>query len=164
MQMTFSEYDQMMEHFEKMASEAYYPDPQEYEEMEKNPDKFIKFVCFLYEKNTKPKNKEEMYSRKNMDAFIKSNLDLIDDGLVSISICASKGGSAFIGGLHEVKVEPGKMLNIEIHPDSGYFPKRIVMTDAVIGKSVIYDSDPSAEVPAPEIDAVITVYFEQVEG
>ena len=49
--------------------------------MENNPDLYIQFVCFLYECNDTPKNKEEKYSKKLLQKFIDTNLEFVDDDI-----------------------------------------------------------------------------------
>ncbi len=78
MVMTYDEYDAMLELFDTLTVKPYYPDPLELDEMSKDPDKWIKFVCYLYEKGEKPKNQQERYSRKNLFAFIQEHLELED--------------------------------------------------------------------------------------
>lgn len=50
MKMTYDEYDEMLEVFQNMSVKTYYPDPVEIAKMEENPEQWIKFVCYLYEK------------------------------------------------------------------------------------------------------------------
>lgn len=58
MKMTYDEYDAMLETFENLSTKTYYPDPLEIDQMGKNPDKWIKFACYLYEKGEKPRTKK----------------------------------------------------------------------------------------------------------
>ena len=69
MKMTYDEYDAMLEIFENLSTKTYYPDPLEMRQMGKNPDKWIKFVCYLYEKGKNPKNQKERYSRDKLKSI-----------------------------------------------------------------------------------------------
>lgn len=44
----------------------------------KDPEKWIKYCCFLYEFNPAPSTAEEKYSKKNLSGFINKNLELTE--------------------------------------------------------------------------------------
>ena len=48
MKIGYEEYDNWMELFKTMSKSNYWPNPNEIEVMENNPDLYIQFVCFLY--------------------------------------------------------------------------------------------------------------------
>ena len=78
MQLTFDEYDQIIEKFEEMSAPTYWPTVKHIDLMEKNPNKWILFACYLTVKGTEPRNNEERYSKKNLLNFIQRHLDLVD--------------------------------------------------------------------------------------
>ena len=81
MKIGYEEYDNWMELFKTMSKSNYWPNPNEIEVLENNPDLYIQFVCFLYECNDTPKNKEEKYSKKLLQKFIDTNLEFVDDDI-----------------------------------------------------------------------------------
>lgn len=79
MEMTYLEYDMLLDRFDKVAVTTYYPKPNEFDLMEEQPDRWLKYLCFMYEKGRKPLTEEEKYSRKNMQEFIYRHLSLKDN-------------------------------------------------------------------------------------
>lgn len=79
---TYDEYDQLLELFEKIKAgekvPPYWPTVEQVDMFSEHPEKWIKFCCYLYEFNPEPKTPEEKYSKKNMAAFIHRNLELTD--------------------------------------------------------------------------------------
>lgn len=79
MQMTFDEYDEIMEKFDKMGEHICWPTLEQIEMFKKDPNKWLMFCIFLYERNPEPSTDEEKESRKAMMKFINSVLELKDD-------------------------------------------------------------------------------------
>ncbi|MCC2254557.1 hypothetical protein LKD70_09030 [Ruminococcus sp. CLA-AA-H200] len=80
--MTFDEYDRLLEAFDRIdpaKAKPFYPSPTEFEEMENDPEKWVDFACYLYEKGAEPKNNTEKYSRANLRDFIHEYLQLVDN-------------------------------------------------------------------------------------
>ena len=46
--------------------------------MENNPERWVKFLCYLDEKNDEPANEEECEARKLIKAFLNKHLELIE--------------------------------------------------------------------------------------
>ena len=46
--------------------------------MNKHPDKFVVFASYLLETNDSPRNNDEKYSKKNLNRFVNSHLELLD--------------------------------------------------------------------------------------
>lgn len=78
MQMTFDEYDQMLEKFERIDTNKVWPTPEQIEMMGQEPDKWISFLCYLVEQNEEPETVEEKTSRKMMMAFLNKHLELVE--------------------------------------------------------------------------------------
>lgn len=80
-QMTFDEYDAMMDRFKEMPEKKrllpFWPTTAHVDQFEKEPQKWLRFCLFFYEMNPEPKTPAEKYSRKNMAAFIFSHLQLV---------------------------------------------------------------------------------------
>ena len=74
MRMTLDEYDVLLDRFDNINSPTYWPTPKEFELMEKEPDKYIVYICYLDSRCEIPKNNEQKYSKKNMCDFIKQYL------------------------------------------------------------------------------------------
>lgn len=77
---SYDTYDAFLEICDRMESPTYWPDLDDIEIMRENPDKWISFACYLWEKGQKPQNKEEQYKKKNLFLFIQDTLELCDDG------------------------------------------------------------------------------------
>lgn len=158
MKMTYNAYDKMLERFEKMETNPYYPDPLEIEEMEKDPDKFLLFVCYLYENGRSPASKEEEYSRKNLKEFIDRHLVLVDDGTVKIEVRSAGNGTATV---EKTDYKPGADVLITATPDAGYHVAYAEMLDGMFEKSELGHYRPELDIKAPDMDAVIIVHFER---
>lgn len=78
-QLTFNEYDHILDIFEKMNSPAYWPTLEQLDIMREKPEEWILFACYLSEKAKEPKNNTEKYSKKNLSAFIHEYLELVDE-------------------------------------------------------------------------------------
>lgn len=78
--LSYDEYDKETEIFEKIRESGkvpvYWPTVPQIDGFWKNPKKWIRFCCYLYECNPEPKNSEERYSRKNLSVFLQKNLEL----------------------------------------------------------------------------------------
>ena len=49
MVMSFEQYDALLERFQKIKVRTFWPSQEQLEEMEKDPDRFLIFCCYLYE-------------------------------------------------------------------------------------------------------------------
>ncbi len=82
-QMTYDEYDAMVERFERVKAggkvPVYWPTIQQIDEFEKDPEKWLRFCCYLHEMNPEPSNNTEKYSRRNLGDFINRHLVLVDN-------------------------------------------------------------------------------------
>lgn len=78
MQMTFDEYDELMDKFDRMTERIFWPNEAHMEKFENNPDKWLMFCIFLHEKNPAPSNESERQSKKMMSKFINRHLELVD--------------------------------------------------------------------------------------
>ncbi len=78
-QLTFDQYDSLVEKFEKLEVPTYYPTQEQIELMEKDPEKWMLYACFLSECGRKPKSKEEEYRRKGLLLFINTYLELVEN-------------------------------------------------------------------------------------
>lgn len=78
-QMTFDQYDCIVEKFESVHSPTYYPTIEQLDLMETDPRKWLLFACFLQEKGHKPKSKEEEYRKRSLRVFINEHLELVED-------------------------------------------------------------------------------------
>lgn len=79
MKMTFDEYDELMDKYDEMSEHVCWPTPLQVEAFKENPDKWLMFCLFLYEKNPSPSTDEEKESKKAMMKFINSELELVDN-------------------------------------------------------------------------------------
>lgn len=79
MKMTFDEYDEIMDKFDKMSEHICWPTEEQIEMFRQDPSKWMLFCVFLYEKNPKPTTEEEKASKKAMMKFIGEELELIDN-------------------------------------------------------------------------------------
>lgn len=78
MKMTFDEYDEILEKFEKMPKYVFWPTMEQVEMFRKDPEKWLLFCAYLYEMNPPPATKDEELSRYDMMKFIYDNLFLVD--------------------------------------------------------------------------------------
>lgn len=156
MKMTFHAYDQMLERFGKMDVKPYYPDPAEMDEMEKDPDKFICFACYLYEKGETPVSKSEEYSRRNLKDFISKHLELTDDGSVIIEARSEGNGAVSID---KTEYQPGEQITVTAVPDPGYRVSGAKLLDGMFGRKILGTYGPELSIQAPDMDAVIIVSF-----
>ena len=78
MQLTFDEYDAMLEKFEEIETETIWPTLKQIDMFEEDPEKWLKFCCYLLEKGHDPQTKEEEYSKKNLTRFVNTHLELTD--------------------------------------------------------------------------------------
>ena len=76
MQVTFEEYDKIMERFDKMSAETYWPSLSNIEIFKSDPKKWMLFCIYLYEKGKEPQNNQEKYSKRNLGNFINQNLEI----------------------------------------------------------------------------------------
>ena len=79
MSMSFQQYDENVEKMKGMETRTVWPDTSQMEIFEKDPEKWIFFLIYLYEYGIKPKNKEEEYSRRSVNLFLQEHLLLFDD-------------------------------------------------------------------------------------
>ena len=77
MQVTFKEYDELMEKFNDMETDTYWPTKEQIDEFEKEPDKWLMYSIYNYEKGKTPINNTEKYSKKLLSAFINRHLEII---------------------------------------------------------------------------------------
>ncbi len=75
---TFDKYDKTMEELEKKKTTLTFPSVDEIDLMRENPKKYWKFASYL-EMHLKPVTNEEKYSCKNLKAFLRECLELIDE-------------------------------------------------------------------------------------
>ena len=76
-EMTFDEYDGMMEEFEQIGLTLPLPDPWELEILQSDVERFLPYACYLDEYGKEPETAEEKYRRKGLRAFIRENLELV---------------------------------------------------------------------------------------
>lgn len=160
MKMTFRAYDRMLEMFGKIFQDVkpYYPDLAEMDEMEKDPDKFICFVCYLYEKGQTPATKAEEYSRENLKDFIIRHLELTDDGSVIIEARTDGNGTVT---LEKQEYLPGEKIKVIAVPQKGYRVAGARMIDGMFGTKILAEAGPGLSITAPDMDASIIVRFER---
>ena len=80
MKMSIQEYVKIQKKFNKINTYRFWPNPNQIEIFEKNPEKWILFACYLYDCGEKPTTQAEHYSKKLLHEFIKENLIIYDDG------------------------------------------------------------------------------------
>lgn len=78
MNMTFDEYDKLIEKLKKVEGSTYWPEISEIDLMAQNPEKYIVFACYLLEHNNPPQNNAEKYSKRNLLDFVNRNLELTE--------------------------------------------------------------------------------------
>lgn len=81
-EMTYDEYDQMLEKFElikeKKRVPVFWPTLQQIDGFREKPEEWLVLCCYLYECNPKPKTQSEKYSKSNLSMFINEHLVLVD--------------------------------------------------------------------------------------
>ena len=77
MKITFEEYENLLDKFDKINIPEYWPLPNDIEVMEKNPDKYIIFAIYLDSRCQSPHNMEQRYSKTNLCNFLIDNLEII---------------------------------------------------------------------------------------
>lgn len=82
LEITYDYYERMLEAFERIKDRekvpVFWPTVIQFDQFEKDPEKWINFCCYLYECNPAPKTAEEKYSKKNLQAFINRHLELTE--------------------------------------------------------------------------------------
>ena len=69
MVMSFEQYDALLERFQKIKVRTFWPSQEQLEEMEKDPDRFLIFCCYLYETGKKPVSESEREKQKAVISF-----------------------------------------------------------------------------------------------
>ena len=161
MKMTYDEYDAMLETFENLSTKTYYPDPLEIDQMGKNPDKWIKFACYLCEKGEKPKNQKERYSRENLKAFIQEHLELIDSECVTVELSTPEHGTVSFVERTSNKFSIGDMCILEIQPDADYCLDKISVLDGLFHKKQICKINKDLSFQVPDMDTFVCVTFKE---
>ena len=79
--MTYDENDEMLERFDSMHTETkIWPTIEQIEDiMDADPEKYIPFAIFMYEKGDKPENEEQKDAKKDLYDFINRHLELMDE-------------------------------------------------------------------------------------
>lgn len=162
MRMTYDEYDEMLEAFQNLPVKTYYPDPVEIAKMEENPEQWIKFVCYLYEKGKKPQNQQEHYSRTNLKAFIEKYLVLEDAVCVNVFLNPVSHGKIEFADDGNSKREIGSRCTVSITPDEGYKLTKAYVLDGLFQKKCICELDYTLSFVVPEMDVVLCAEFEEV--
>lgn len=162
MKMKYDEYDVMLEIFKKLTAKTYYPDPLEIEKMSEEPDKWIKFACYLYEKGEKPKNQMERYSRENLKTFIQEHLELVDSECVTVELSTPEHGTVSFVEHDSNKFSIGDMCILNIQPDAGYCLDKIVVLDGLFQKKHLFDVDGELSFQVPDMDVFVRVMFKEV--
>lgn len=161
MKMTYDEYDTMLEMFKQLTVKTYYPDPVEIDKMSEDPDKWIKFVCYLYEQGEKPRNQKERYSRENLKDFIQKNLELEDSAYVNISLCSPVHGTISFSGSNSDKFEIGSTCTLQATPNPGYQLMKLSVLDGLFQKKHICDIDETLSFVVPDMDVYVYAEFKE---
>ena len=77
--MTFSQYDRLLEVFKDVNMKPFWPTPEQVEVMKDDPERWMKFACYVNEQEAPPRTQEELLGRSRLRDFINHNLELIDD-------------------------------------------------------------------------------------
>lgn len=77
--MTFSEYDRLLEVFKDVELKPFWPTAEQVKVMEADPERWMKFACYLNEQEDAPRTQEELLGKSKLRDFINHNLELIDD-------------------------------------------------------------------------------------
>lgn len=64
LKISYDTYDVFLEVCDRIESPTYWPDIDDIDIMRDNPEKWIAFACYLWEKGQKPQSKEEQYKKK----------------------------------------------------------------------------------------------------
>lgn len=76
---SYDEYDRVMDEFDRMHAPVYLPTTDDIEYMENNnPDDWVMFANYVYDRCDKPKNKAEKYRKTKLLEFINANLKFKD--------------------------------------------------------------------------------------
>ncbi len=161
MKMTYDKYDEMLELFEKLVVKPYYPDPTEIDVMYQDPDKWVMFACYLYEKNATPKNQAERYSRENLKMFIDKHLVLEDATCVNVELCNHPHGKISFLEHDSNKYFIGDICKLKIEMDSGYHIDEIYVLDGLFQKKKICDIDEDLSFVVPAMDVYVYVTFKE---
>lgn len=161
MKMTYDEYDDMLELFNTLTAKPYYPDPIEISKMEENPDEWLKFVCYLYEKGSKPHNQQEQYSRENLKNFIEKYLTLEDATVVKVLFAPTEHGKIDFDDEGTQKREIGSICTIHVTPDAGYVLARAYVLDGLFQKKCICKLDENLSFEVPDMDVVLCTEFKE---
>ena len=78
-EISYETYEQWLEAFDKMPEPDYFPTPNDFEIMEENPEFWVLFLCYLDACLPKAKEKDEKYSKKNIQLFLKEHLKITED-------------------------------------------------------------------------------------
>lgn len=162
MKMTYDEYDEMLDVFQNLSVKTYYPDPVEIAKMEENPDKWIKFVCYLYEKGKKPQNQKERYSRENLKGFIEKYLVLEDSFFVNVFFDPTPYGKIEFADEGNSKREIGSRCTVSIIPNEGYTLTKAYVLDGLFQKKCLYELDHTLSFIVPEMDVILCAEFKEV--
>lgn len=79
MQVKLSEYDDLVEKFGEMKTKTYWPSEEQIEQFESDPEKWIMFCIYNYEKGKKPETDEERKRRRLLSDFIERHLEIIEE-------------------------------------------------------------------------------------
>lgn len=79
MQMTFTQYDEFVNQIQNFKHITYWPTIMDLDYMQKNPEHWILFACYLQERNDAPRTNEDKYAKKNLLTFINNHLNLVDE-------------------------------------------------------------------------------------
>lgn len=77
--MTFSQYDRLLEVFKEVDLKPFWPTPEQVEVMEADPERWMRFACYLNEQEESPRTQEELLGKSRLREFINHNLELTDD-------------------------------------------------------------------------------------
>lgn len=78
-EMTFSEYDELLDDFNKMKKvPPLWPSIEQIGTFETDEDRWLTFAVYLLEKNPPPRNAKERYSKKNLLAYVNRHLTLFE--------------------------------------------------------------------------------------
>ncbi len=161
MKITYYEYEKLQEKFQTIKVAPFYPNPVEIEEMEKNPEKWILFACYLYEKCNKPVNAAEKYSRINLKEFIYRHLEFEETNLVNIELRSYEHGSVQFAENSSSNMEAGTICKLEISPNSGYHVKNAYILDGLFENKILCNIQESGEFVVPDMDSIVVVIFEE---
>ena len=91
--MTYNEYEDMIDTFKQNHTiETYWPTEKQISMFEEQPEKWLKFACFLLEHNAQPQNADEKLSRKNLMSYINNEIDFHENDPGKLVIKNLKSG------------------------------------------------------------------------